>query len=624
MSPCAFPDPPHTPTSSHDEHAVLVAARPLLARISFGVGLAGAGRVEESATLLENLHRRLRGHPVSELPSVLPGVLVDLGLAQALAGRFGAAAEHLEEARSLAASRNLALLDTVARQNQGCLALYRGETAEAIDTFRELVPVVPERRREALRTDLAEALLAGGLIEEAGRTLAESPWRDGEPGSARTLVEAGFHLSCGDHRASLHLARRVRLRTGRGTAWHRLASRLERIALRAPGRPTGRVRASPDPRPGPLSGRRRTTGPSLPPSGPEAHDLSLIRAGLERALAHGDPSSALEWAEGLRPAAMARLRRGRPTPPPPGTVAGPVRERLFASLDGRAFVHYVAAEHQALALVAVAGRVRAVPLGPLLRLRRLLAHMRYTYASTVTEGAPPRVPTEVGRALLDPILPLVGSRALVVTGEPYLGDPPWGLFPGARDRPITVVATARALVEHSPARGPRPRVLLAAAAGPEGAGAEVRALSGIHPEARIMRSARRGRLLTALAGADLAHLAGHGRVDENDPLRPRLELTDGPLLPHDLTRVPSVPRTVVLATCWGGHGFLARQGDPGGFAGTLISLGTRTVVASPLPVPDGPTGEAVHDFHRALRKGADPPEAVSAHLGRVGFCCHVG
>lgn len=617
MSPCAFPDPPHTPTSSHDEHAVLITARPLLSRISLGVGLAGAGRVEEGVTLLENLHRSLRGHPVSEIPSVLPGVLVDLGLAQALAGRFGAAAERLEEARSLAASRNLVLLDTVARQNQGCLALYRGETAEAIGTFRELVPVVPERRREALRTDLAEALLAGGLIEEAGRTLAESPWRDGEPGSARTLVEAGFHLSCGDHRAALHLARRVRLRTGRGTAWHRLASRLERVALRAPGRPTGRVRASSP------SERRRSTDSGLPRSGPAAHDLPLVRAGLERALAHGDPSSALEWAEGLRPAAMARLRRGRSAPPPPGTVNEPVRERLFASLDGRAFVHYVAAEHRALALVAVAGRVHSVSLGPLLRIRRLLAHMRYTYTSTVTEEAPPRVPAEVGRALLDPILPLVGARALVVTGEPYLGDPPWGLFPGARDRPITVVATARARVERSPARDPR-RVLLAAAAGPEGAGTEVRALSGLHPKARIMRSVRRGRLLAALAGADLAHLAGHGRVDENAPLRPRMELSDGPLLPRDLTRLPSAPRTVVLATCWGGHGFLSGQGGPGGFAGALTSLGTRTVVASPLPVPDGPTGEAAHDFHRALREGTDPSEAVSAHLGRVGFCCYVG
>ncbi|MBR8740346.1 CHAT domain-containing protein [Nocardiopsis sp. MG754419] len=675
-----------------------------MARVADGVRLARDGRFEDTVALLEETRGLLRGHPAADLAPVVPGVLTDLGLAQALCGRFGPARDHLQEARALAEDRGLPLLGTVARQNQGCLDLYRGDAPRAIGTFLALMPLVPTDRQEALRVDLAEALLAEGQVEEAGRTLAEAPWREGPSDHVRTLLEAKLRLLEGDHRAALLLSRRVRRHIGPGSPWHGLAGRLERLAARTHrSRPLERARqalelrspsttaphTTPDaaralatlaahlpagvdaapvpdtvdeaptagtgasgPRSpagnpfvrgavpvhapfGPIGSASVTAGPRpsggapLPGAwlGSGCGDPHVLQAGLEGALAVGDPAAALEWAEPTRPE-ITRHTLPAVTGTPPETdlmVArprprhGPVLDRLFDTLGDRAFVHFSRASDQAVALVAVAGRVHAAPLGPLLRLRRLLAGARHACAATPL-GDARRALDPLAEALVAPILPLTGERPLVVTGAPYLDDPPWGLLAGLRGRPVTVVAGARAWIRHRPRRGPR--VLLAAATEPAGAGAEVRALAGTYPGARVLEGARRDQVLAALAGADLVHLAGHGRTDARSALRSRVEFADGPLFAHDLVRSPPLSALVTLATCWGGRGFLTRA--PGGFAGTLLALGAHTVVASPLPVSDERTGAAMLVFHRALVRGADVSEAVADHLGHVGFCCYVG
>lgn len=677
MPPSANPQPPTV------ESVTLHAARPLLATVAHGVRLARSGRFEETVTLLEDTRRRLRGHPAAELAPVLPGVLTDLGLAQSLCGRFGPAEENLYEAQALAEERGLPLLDTVARQNQGCLALYRGDSAGAIGTFLELTHQVPLDRQEALRVDLAEALLCEGLVEEAGRTLAEAPWRDELTGTARALVEAKLHLLEGDHRAALHLIRRVRRRTGPGSLWHGLASRLERTAERTRrDRPLDRARAAlewrsptsartgtdpvatraltalaertpdsvdedtgarigpravqaPEPAPGPNRMGRAQRAPLPGPwLGAGIGDPHVLRAGLEGALTCGDPATALEWAELIRPVVTARSLASMADRPPGSDPAmtrpwtsragaehrGPVLGRLFDTLGERAFVHYTRAADQAVALVAVAGGVHAVLLGPLLRTRRSLARLRHECATVPAGDGAVRAQAEVDATLVGPVAPLIKDRPLVVTGDSYLDDPPWGLLPGLRGKPLTVVTGARAWTASGYRTGPR--VLLAASPEPAGAGAEVRALSGIYPGARVLERARRRQVLDALAGADLAHLSGHGRADERSALLSRVELADGPLLAHDLVRLPTPPTLVTLATCWGGRGFLTRF--PGGFAGTLLALGTRTVVAGPLPISDERTGTAMQAFHRALAAGSEVSEAVADHLGHVGFCCYGG
>ena len=223
MLPSAAPDPTPANPPRGDESPTPEAGQALLSRVTQGVRLARRGLFEETVDLLDDTRRRLHGHPVAELATVLPGVLTDLGLAQTLCGRFGQAEEHLNEARSLADARGLSLLGLVARHNLGCLDLYRGDTADAIATFHELTHLMPADRQEPLRVDLAEALLSEGLVEEAGRTLAEAPWQTGGDRTARGLVEAKLRLLDGDHRGALHLALQVSSSAGPGSLWYGLA-----------------------------------------------------------------------------------------------------------------------------------------------------------------------------------------------------------------------------------------------------------------------------------------------------------------------------------------------------------------------------------------------------------------
>ncbi|WP_026117078.1 CHAT domain-containing protein [Nocardiopsis valliformis] len=776
MLPSATPVPESEPPLRGTENPALEAGgRALLSRVTQGVQLARRGRFEETVEILDDTRKHLRGHPVAELAPVLPGILTDLGLAQVLCGRFGQAEDHLNEARDLADARRLPLLGLVARHNLGCLDLYRGDTAEAITTFHELAHLMPADRQEPLRVDLAEAYLSVGLVEEAGRTLAEAPWRSGGDGTAVTLLEAKYRFLDGDRQGALHLAQRVLEGLGPSSLWYGVAHRLKRVALESAGsrtpvqrakdhlelrtpavsqpRPPSEHRgpthpfatrhlaasetpstvAAPEPgtesdpgdesgsagNPGPeeaghrnawdsagtqgkLSDARRAlerfswagarTGALAPGPwlGAAARDPHVVRAGLESALQAGDPATALEWAEldrtwsdwlvpelgacddpevreltgryrdalenGGGPAASAYARRWESAQwrLPPGVARrsrehpGPVLEPLLSNLHGRAFVHYTVAGAEAVALVAVDGKVHQRCIGPLKRVRRTLRAFTHELSGplplrrsteavdvcatppSVTGQAPTRPGAEPGGVaaalvsdtLLGPLLPLIGERPLVVTGDSYLGDLPWGLLPALRGRPVRLVPTARSWAEPPPVKSGDGRVLLACGPPPGGAQEEVAALAGVHSGAMVLEQARRGPLLAELARADLAHLAGHGRAGASTPMLSRLQLCDGLLLACDLFPLPSAPALVVLSACWGGHGFGGAGGRPSGFVGALLARGTRTVVASPVPVDDARTGAAMQGFHRAVRAGTDVSEAVSEHLGHIGFCCY--
>ncbi|MFI6577448.1 CHAT domain-containing protein [Nocardiopsis sp. NPDC050513] len=682
------------------------SGRLLLARVRRGVRLARSGLFETTADLLDDTHRRLRGHPVAEVAPVLPGVLVNLGLAQTMCGRFGQADDHLAEAHALAREHGLPLLGMVARQNQGCLALYRGDTAAAIDTFLSLLPELPPERSEALHVDLAEALLSEGLVEEAAAALDEGPCtEDGSTTATALLVEAKLRFLEGDRRHAAELTRRVRRTFGRGSLWFRLASRLERVALAAS--PPGRTAAEPEPvsrardrlrirLPGAathtgypaslraldvLAGGAAHAAVPVPGRwlGAAAHDPHVVRAGLESALRAGTPATALEWAELTRTWAEPRvpgphepdtpaltalaghyraalaLGRGPSTAhharlweaarwracraasvTEPAAPSGPVTGELLARLGSDlAFVHLTWAGGDAVALVAVAGRIHARQLGPVTRAVRALARFTHSLPEPACRPRAAEVRTasaEVSRILLAPLLPLVGDRPLVLAADPCLGDPPWGMLPALCGRPVNLVPTARFWVERSdrwrPGRTGTPhpptgRVLLVAAPAPGGARREVASLSRVYPRARVLDGdhARRAEVVDGFADADVVHLAGHGHVPDRVPLLASVDLVDGPLLARDLGGLTAAPGLVALSTCWNGRGFGGVTGTPSGFVGALHARGVRTVVASPVPVRDAEAEGAMVRFHRAVAEGVPVSEAVALHLGRAGFCC---
>src|SRR5699024_509162 len=108
----------------------------LLGRRHQGVRLAHVGRVDEAIATLEHPRHDLPHRPLSEMAPVLPGLLVNLGLAQRLGGRFGSAEKNLYTARQLAEERALPLLELAARHNLGCLALHRNDASSRSEERR--------------------------------------------------------------------------------------------------------------------------------------------------------------------------------------------------------------------------------------------------------------------------------------------------------------------------------------------------------------------------------------------------------------------------------------------------------------------------------------------------------
>jgi CHAT domain-containing protein len=126
-------------------------------------------------------------------------------------------------------------------------------------------------------------------------------------------------------------------------------------------------------------------------------------------------------------------------------------------------------------------------------------------------------------------------------------------------------------------------------------------------------------VLSALDGAAIAHLAAHGEHEPTNAMFSRLELADGPLFAHELSRLRRPPRHVVLAA-----GALAmthiRPGDEAlGFAGGLLAGGVRTVVAASSRVGDAAAAAAMVEYHHRIAAGHRPAVALSAAVAADPF-----
>ena len=166
-----------------------------------------------------------------------------------------------------------------------------------------------------------------------------------------------------------------------------------------------------------------------------------------------------------------------------------------------------------------------------------------------------------------------------------------------RSRRATAPATPQDRARRRPAAPPR-----------RGRGARARRdLSGATVLPRA--TARGGR--AALDGAALAHVACHGRLRADSPLFSSLELADGPLTALDLQGLRRAPDVLVLSACDLALSELHAGDELLGFAAALLGMGTRTIVASVVPVPDAAARRLMLAFHRELAAGAAPATALA-------------
>jgi hypothetical protein len=225
--------------------------------------------------------------------------------------------------------------------------------------------------------------------------------------------------------------------------------------------------------------------------------------------------------------------------------------------------------------------------------------------------------TALGQRLQDAILGdavrLIPDGPLVIAPTARLHGLPWPLLPVLHDRPFSVVPSAGQLLRaRATARPADPRTVLICGPGLATGGAEVPVLAKRHPDAVLLDGghATLEAVLTHLDGADLVHLAAHGRFRADSPLFSALDLADGPLTVHDLERLQRAPYRVVLSACE--SGVLAPVGAEEllGLAAALFSLGTAGLVSSVAEVNDTATADLMVDLHAALAAGSDPATAL--------------
>ena len=290
-------------------------------------------------------------------------------------------------------------------------------------------------------------------------------------------------------------------------------------------------------------------------------------------------------------------------------------EEVVAGVGDGCLVELVDVDGSLHVLVVHDGRVRrrvagttgevADLLGPAAMLLRRAARGR------------PANTADLGRRLQEAILGdavrLIPDGPVTLAPTARLHGLAWSLLPALHDRPFGIVPSAGQWLRATRAQRPDAgRTALVVGPNLESGGAEVPILAERHPAAVLLDGpdATLAAVLAALDGADLAHLATHGRFRADSPLFSALDLADGPLTVHDLERLRTAPYRVVLSACE--SGVLAPVGAEEllGLAAALFSIGTAGLVSSVGEVNDAATADLMVGLHDGLARGCDPAQAL--------------
>lgn len=302
-------------------------------------------------------------------------------------------------------------------------------------------------------------------------------------------------------------------------------------------------------------------------------------------------------------------------------TAADVREELgervmvsYAEIGGR--LHAVRLDRR---------RSRSFDLGPIQQIHDELDHLRFALlrvaTGRVSVGTLDLLATGTSRLDSMVLAPVVGGGdevIIVPTGR--LFPAPWSLLPSARERVAVLAPSASLWMAGRRRRRKTGTVVLAAGPDLEHSGAEVRRLGRLHPAAHVLTPATAtvSGVLDAADGADLLHVACHGVFRYDNPLFSSLKLADGPLTVHELETLDRAPTTVVLSACDSGLAEPRPGNEWMGMAAALLTLGTRSLVASVVAVPDaGPTLDLMDALHRRLLARSDVPEALAAAIRQL-------
>lgn len=369
------------------------------------------------------------------------------------------------------------------------------------------------------------------------------------------------------------------------------------------------------------SERTRATALAQPPATSDAATIPASLAALRdngRRLAEarqaGDPTEDLEK-ERLRLERAVRTEHHTQSaadidPQRPASV-----EEIVAGVGDGCLVELVDVDGTLHVLVVHNGRVRRKVAGSTAQVAELLrpAGMLLRRAARGRSANTADIGRRLEEAVLGDAVRLIPDGPVTLAPTARLHGLAWSLLPTLHDRPFGIVPSAGQWLRATAAARPaEQRTVLVVGPNLESGGAEVPVLAQQHPDAVLLdgSDATLPAVLDALDGADLAHLATHGRFRADSPLFSALDLADGPLTVHDLERLQRAPYRVVLSACE--SGVLAPVGAQEllGLAAALFSIGTAGLVSSVGEVNDAATADLMVGLHDGLAAGASPAAAL--------------
>jgi tetratricopeptide (TPR) repeat protein len=471
----------------------------------------------------------------------------------------------------------------------------------------------------------AERLIGGAVDARSGsrhdlriaywQVVADLRARSGDRAGVLRAARAGLNVVESSQRLLGSTEARVNVAAG--------AERLGRAALTA-ARDGGaaqlfdwmeRVRAG--------SLRFRPVRPDASRTAPDLAALRSLAQEIETAQLEGQESSELLRRQGVL---ERSLRLGMLEARGGGDVVRLVTSaQLKEVLGSRAMVSYAEIGGRLHAVKVHRRRARAYDLGPAESIQAELDHLRFALLRVATGrvGSSTFDLVKDGAERLDQLLlrPLGGGLDdLVIVPTGRLFTVPWSLLSSAIGRSPVVAPSASLWTSAVRRRRRRGEVVLAAGPDLEHSPAEIRRLAGLHPGARRLTPERAtsAALLAAADGAALLHVACHGVFRSDNPLFSNLRLVDGPLAVHELEGLGRAPTTVILSACDSGLAEPRPGNEWMGMATALLTLGTRSLVASVMPVPDAaPTLALMEGVHRGLVRRTPVAAALAGAIAEM-------
>ena len=310
-------------------------------------------------------------------------------------------------------------------------------------------------------------------------------------------------------------------------------------------------------------------------------------------------------------------------------------DAVAASLgDGDALLSYFAAGDELMAFVVTRRATRCVrALVPCSELDRIVEKFLFAMRDGTRRGGTPRervaraLAFEIHRLVVQPLLDALegfAPRRLVIAPYGALHAVPFAaLWDGERflveryellsTPSASIAATAAKRV--APA-GRRAVVVSVADADAPLIAEESRAVArtleaaGFCVELLAAGDATRARVAAAVRGAEIVHLACHGRFVSRLPAASGLLLADGWMPVRELVELELSGATVVLSGCETGRHAVEAGDELAGIARALLAAGARTVLTSLWSVRDAAAAPIATAFHDGLAGGLEPSAAL--------------